>query len=146
MTLIKNLSEWFLKPRIVCGVMTGTSLDGIDISLAKFSSRNNKHSFELLFWDTLEFPIQTKELIIKILNENVPVSLISKLNFEIARTYSSSIKSILKINDFPIHQIDAVGIHGQTIWHNPPTIDNHYQGDSYQISSISALADRKSVV
>lgn len=125
---IVNSKVWLSKPKFICGVMTGTSLDSIDIAFVKFEiGKRGEHSFR--FYDGKEYklPRDYARSILKLINKNTSVSYFSALNTAyshlIANTVEKAIKD-LSIKD----EIDAVVIHGQTVWHNP-TKDNLFDVD-----------------
>ncbi len=136
-------SKWLDEPRIVCGLMTGTSLDGIDCALVKFYCGENRDiKFELLQWDIIEFTDTIRSLIINIIEKPAPVSLFSDLNFLLSHLYYDAINLILQKAGIPLSYLDAIGIHGQTVWHKPePTHIVGYEiASTLQIGSISALS------
>ncbi len=136
MNLIKS-QEWLKNPRIVCGIMTGTSLDGVDVAIARFEKGKTRHKMEILDYSTFPFPNLLKSKILKSIEQPVPISLIAELNFELAGLYKNSIEELqqsIKLNKI---ETDAIGIHGQTVWHEPNgTIPN-----TLQIGSGSVLAN-----
>src|SRR5688500_4035670 len=99
----------------VVGVMSGTSLDGVDLAHIKFSHSNDKWSFEILECETVPysdhwvgqlkeaFGFSEKEL--SVLNQN----------------YTELLASIIKnfIGKHHIQNLDAVCSHGHTILHQP---------------------------
>ena len=69
-------NEWLSKPRIVLGMMSGTSLDGIDICASSFSiSQNGKHQFELLCWKTYPMDQELRENIKHCIQQEISMQL-----------------------------------------------------------------------
>lgn len=133
---------WRSNPRVICGVMTGTSLDGIDIAIAKFSNSNQRHSFELLLWETLPYPEKLKELAFKLINEKITIGEVSDFNVLIAKAYSQAILEAIDAHRFELSEIDAVSVHGQTVYHNPPSkVQLQVQtASTLQLCSLSTLS------
>lgn len=104
------------KDLIIIGIMTGTSMDGIDISISHFTSPNN---FKLLAYNEYEFPKNLKTKIEKMISGNVSLKDLSQINFYLAKLYEQSILKLINESNIEIDDIDAIGIHGQTIWHQP---------------------------
>ncbi|MBI5325669.1 MAG: anhydro-N-acetylmuramic acid kinase [Ignavibacteriae bacterium] len=136
-----NHKEWLSKPRFVCGIMTGTSVDAIDVVVASFSIFNDRHEFEITVTGNYEIPEEIRKLIFKIMSEPVHVSEISILNFALSQLYADAVKEVCNKSGFPIDKIDAVGIHGQTLWHEPQDREIAYYSISstFQVASVSAL-------
>lgn len=106
--------------KLAVGIMSGTSLDGIDVALANISGTDENTKIEFLDGITVDWPQSTKANIEKAVDiEKSTVQLISTLNFEISHCYYDAIKEICKKNKINMKNIDFIAIHGQTIWHDP---------------------------
>lgn len=99
----------------VLGVMSGTSLDGIDIAHIFFSFNEGKWSFTIHEADTIPYTAQW----IRILKEAVGYSdeQLIKLNKEYTVLLADAITSF--IQKYNLTAIDAVCSHGHTILHQP---------------------------
>lgn len=98
------------------GLMSGTSLDGVDAALVEFSGTNVK----LLNFITLEYDQKFKEKIFRNLNnDTAKLSEISSLNFELGYKFKDAIDAVLKGTGLKYEDVDFVASHGQTIWHDP---------------------------
>ena len=93
--------------------MTGTSMDGIDISLVKTNGINlirlNKNYF-------YEYKKKTKDFLLSILNEDITFNLKRKeyLDRIVTQEHYNALKNLELIKE-----CDLIGFHGQTIYHNP---------------------------
>lgn len=115
---IERLSE--KKNKFVIGLMSGTSVDGVDVVLIQIQGNGIKTKIEQLGFITYPFPKEIKKLILRNAEfKGGNVTEICKLNFLIARIYVSAIKSLCRKIDFPLNKIDLIGSHGQTIHHLP---------------------------
>jgi len=135
---------WLSKPRIVCGLMSGTSLDGVDAALVKFTFENGKHKFELLRFYYLPFDDKFKKKIYKVINSGIIIQDVSNLNFQLSYYYAKAIDFLSKNIDFKKENIDLIGMHGQTVWHQPPTrskltTPNSQPPTTLQLGSASVL-------
>ncbi len=114
----------------VIGVMSGTSLDGIDLAHVVFTIKDGKWNFQLLDCETVSYPIDW----LNKLKGAVDFSDIElqKLNSD----YTSYIGTI--INDFvmqnKIQNLDAICSHGHTILHQPEN------GITLQIGNLPEIA------
>lgn len=122
----------------VIGIMSGTSLDGIDVALVEIDGNSIFTKINLLGY--LEFPLPN-EIKDKLLNnsakETSNVEDISQLNFLLPNIYFDAVKSLCKNINFPLEKIDLIGTHGQTIQHIP----NKQNYFNYQISSTLQIGD-----
>lgn len=101
---------------IAIGLMSGTSLDGVDAALVKIE--NNQ--FNLLKFITLYYDENFKAKIFRNLNdETARLSEICSLNFELGYKFVEAIDKLLQDTNYRYHDISFVASHGQTIWHNP---------------------------
>ncbi len=98
----------------VIGVMSGTSLDGIDLAYIHFSVENN-YNFEILKADTVGYSAEWREK----LNSAIDLeeNQLQDLNKEYTKYLAGVILSFIAEND--IRNIDAVCSHGHTIKHEP---------------------------
>ena len=97
------------------GVMSGTSLDGIDIVLCKINTTSCSliHSFEYPFSHTL------KEEILYVIHNEISLQQIGELDHKLGLLYAESIHQFLKYFHLQAEDIIAIGLHGQTLWHAP---------------------------
>jgi len=108
------------KTKYIIGLMSGTSVDGVDVALTKIANSGVKTKVKQLGFLTYPYPAQMKNLILRNAEMNEGnVTDICKLNFLIARVYVDAIKKLCSKIKFPLNKIDLIGSHGQTIQHLP---------------------------
>lgn len=106
---------------LAIGLMSGTSLDGVDAALVEIL--NDK--FTLVKFITLPYEENFKKKIMRNLSdETAKLSEISSLNFELSYKFVEAIDKLLENSGFSYEDIEFVASHGQTIWHDP-------KGDKY---------------
>ncbi len=117
----------------IIGLMSGTSLDGLDIAHVKFDFSNNSNdNFVLLASDTVPIP---DDLLQKITEApNYSVAQILMLDKEFGRFLAKSVSNFIQKNNIEKDNIHAVASHGQTILHQPAN------GFTLQIGCGSTLA------
>ncbi|MDD1367977.1 anhydro-N-acetylmuramic acid kinase AnmK [Bacillus sp. MHSD_36] len=104
----------------VAGVMSGTSLDGIDVALIHIEGSGVGSKVELIHFTTVPFSNDIKNEIQQALSiENSNVQLICSLNFKLGLCFANAVKEVCKEANFPLGQLDLIGSHGQTIYHQP---------------------------
>ncbi|MBP6759724.1 MAG: anhydro-N-acetylmuramic acid kinase [Flavobacterium sp.] len=116
----------------VIGVMSGTSLDGVDLSHIKFHLDNNKWNFEILESETIGY----SQSWINHLKSAVDYSEIEldKLNQEYTTLLASIISTF--IEKHKIENLDAVCSHGHTILHQPQNGFTLQIGNLLEISAL----------
>ncbi len=133
--------DWFSHSRNIVGIMTGTSADGVDLVLAKFiGSKSKKFLFSILGFKSFPFPNDMKDLIERAINNETNTREIAMLNFELAYFFSEIVRKFLKIIEFQLGQVDAIAVHGQTVWHEPKSKSTTGKGFTLQLVSLPALA------
>lgn len=99
----------------VIGVMSGTSLDGVDLAHIKFEINNNKWSYKIFECDTISY---SNEIISKLKNGiNFSQTELSDLNNAYTNLLGNIISEFITKNN--ISNLDAVCSHGHTILHQP---------------------------
>lgn len=118
------------------GIMSGTSLDGIDLCLMEY--QNDQYS--LLAFNSYPYEIALVKKIkdaSKIISSNVQQ--ICSLNYEVAYAYVDAIKKFIKTYQIDLNEVTYIAMHGQTIWHNPNEMDGYYSS-TLQIGEPAVLA------
>ncbi|ABK85496.1 anhydro-N-acetylmuramic acid kinase [Bacillus cereus] len=104
----------------IAGVMSGTSLDGIDVALVRIEGSGVESKVELIHFTTVPFCNDIKSEIQQALSiENSNVQLICSLNFKLGLCFANAVKEVCKEANFSLEQLDLIGSHGQTIYHQP---------------------------
>lgn len=121
MKTIKDLNRIAEKKnRTIVGMMSGTSLDGLDISLMQIKGSGTTTKILNTKNYAFPLPLKLKEMLLRNSQLNGgSVTEICKLNFMIARLYAKAINKILQENNLTGDDIDLIGSHGQTIHHLP---------------------------
>lgn len=124
------------------GIMSGTSLDGIDICVVEIKKEEQSDSYHYQIDQFATYPYQ-EELVEKILDaskiETSNVQKICSLNFEIGYAYKEAIEKMIKEKKLNMDEIEFIAMHGQTIWHNPNHMDGYFSS-TLQIGEPSVLS------
>lgn len=108
------------KSKNVIGLMSGTSVDGVDVVLVRLTGNGINTKINQIGFLTYPFPKKMREMILCNAETNGGnVTEICKLNFMISRVYVNAIKSLCRKIKFPLNKIDLIGSHGQTVHHLP---------------------------
>lgn len=108
------------KKRLVAGLMSGTSLDGVDVAIVELRGSGNSLEIDIKAFESIPYPMELKERILKNTEPSTSsVAEIAKLNAELAHVYADAVKSACVKHHIPQHSLELVGSHGQTIYHDP---------------------------
>jgi len=113
----------------IIGVMSGTSLDGIDLCYANYNFNNN-WSYKILHATTYNYTDKWKDRLLNSIGLNK--SGLRSLDID----YTNLLTSILRdfILQFNIRNVDAISTHGHTILHQPQ------KRITYQIGNLPFLS------
>lgn len=127
-----------IKESVILGVMSGTSLDGLDFALCKFKKDGYNYSYELLKTQFVPYSSETK---LKLQNASkLDAYKFIKFHKEYGKFIGQEINFFLENCDKP----DYIASHGHTIFHNPNENVSFQIGDGAFIASetnISTIYD-----
>jgi len=120
----KNLSRLFKianrKDRYIVGLMSGTSLDGLDVALCKLTKHGLNTRIELLEFETVPYPSVVKSRITEVFAcELVNFEKLVILNPWLGILHGKMVVSCLKKWKYEAQKIDLIASHGQTVFHSP---------------------------
>lgn len=119
---------------IYIGVMTGTSMDGVDFVAASFEP------LQLHGTLTLEFdPELRSELMALALPDDNEIDRMGKADVALAKMIGHGINQLIEQHQLPREQIKAIGSHGQTIRHRPEHGFSLQIGDPNIITEITQI-------
>ncbi|REJ28390.1 MAG: anhydro-N-acetylmuramic acid kinase [Caldibacillus debilis] len=125
---------------LVVGLMSGTSLDGIDASLVKIDGFGTSTKIKVIKSISLPYEQTLKEELLSAMDKKSSnVEQICSLNFKLGYLFADAVKKVCKEADIPLSQIDLIGSHGQTIYHLPNPLPPLTKS-SLQIGDPSVLA------
>jgi len=106
--------------RMILGLMSGTSLDGLDIALCEFEGSGLSTKFKLKQFVSLPYTSEFKESIQAVFaKEQIHFPSLSTLNAEIGIKHAELILSALQSWGIKPGEIDLIASHGQTVMHRP---------------------------
>lgn len=125
---------------LAVGLMSGTSLDGIDAALVEIKGSGINTKVDLLEFETFKIPSEIKNEIKKAcLEDKSSVDLICSLNFKLGNLFADAVIDILNKANIDIEQLDYIASHGQTIYHIPKDREGLVKS-TLQIGEASVIA------
>ncbi|MBB5637994.1 anhydro-N-acetylmuramic acid kinase [Pedobacter cryoconitis] len=135
--------------RIIIGLMSGTSLDGLDIALCEFSGAGLETQVKVLHFVTMPYTEDFKEDL-KSVSFKTQVSLqkVTLLNAVIGSYSAELILNALKEWGYPAASVDLIASHGQTIFHAPVSLhqQNVYPNATLQIGDGDHIAVQTGII
>jgi len=116
---------------IAGGIMSGTSLDGVDAALIEISGRRVR----TLGFLTRPYPEALRRRLAAVSNCETHTRENARLHFELAEAYAAAFDSLLKKTKTASAEVRVIGCHGQTIYHEGGVA-------TLQIGDGSVLAER----
>lgn len=135
--------------RRVVGMMSGTSVDGVDAALVEISGTDSEPKVKLLAFENKPYPPQVREKIFSLFTPaNATVDKVGYMNFLLGEIYAKSALSVIEKAGMKPEEIDVIGSHGQTIWHAPipESPDGIPVAYTVQIGEGSIIAERTGIL
>lgn len=128
-------------PKVVIGLMSGTSVDAVDACCVRLSMKDGVLRHEILGNYTHPMPANTRKRLLACM-DNKPVMLreLSSLNTAVAQVFVDAAYGVMGTSGLPRDKIDLIGSHGQTVFHQPPRGEGVI-GNTLQIGEPSVIAE-----
>ena len=117
---------------IVIGLMSGTSVDGIDAAVVRLEGAPPSLAWEVLgHTHRAHDPELRAEIFACFRPETGSVDRLCRLNFALGRAFGLAALDAAREAGLTLDKIDLIGSHGQTLWHEPPA--NGQMGSTLQL-------------
>ncbi len=124
----------------VIGLMSGTSVDGVDAALVDIREGSAAVPPRLIAFRVFPFPRAVREEIFRASHPGTSdVEMICSLNVRLGEVFAGAALAIAAEASLPIREVGLIGSHGQTISHLPS------RGCTLQIGEPSIIAERTGV-
>lgn len=105
---------------ILVGLMSGTSLDGIDACVAEIHGVGARLRWRLRHFVTVPFPAGLKDRMLAQMDPATSrIDAIAALNVELGEAFAEAARRCCEEAGVPLERVEAIGSHGQTMWHSP---------------------------
>lgn len=128
---------------LIIGLMSGTSLDGVDAALVEVSG----DSVETLDWKligsiTTPYDPDRRARILHVIGAGAAPEL-SALNVEVGEWLASAALDVCAATGTAPEAVSVIGSHGQTVWHEPPAAGR--PGSTLQLGCAATIAERTGI-
>jgi anhydro-N-acetylmuramic acid kinase len=141
---IENLVNVASKPeRMIIGLMSGTSMDGLDIALCLIKGAGRDTKFELKAFTTIDYTNDFKEKILSVFSkEMVSLETLCLLNAWVGKQHGKMVLDALASWNIAPERVDMIASHGQTIYHAPKSLhpNSEYDPATLQIGDGDHIA------
>jgi anhydro-N-acetylmuramic acid kinase len=121
-----------MSKKLYIGLMSGTSLDGVDVALCSIDDRSCTLEASLF----IPMSELLKDEILSVINGTTTLKQIGEIDHKLALFFAKGVTQLLKDTQLNHNEIVAIGSHGQTLWHEP----NGEYPFSMQLGNPSLLA------
>ncbi|MCG9546734.1 anhydro-N-acetylmuramic acid kinase [Vibrio sp. Isolate33] len=98
------------------GVMSGTSMDGVDTALVSIEGAR----ITLLAHDEFPMPDDLKARLLEVcIGQKTDLIAIGELDHQLGHLFADAVLQLLEKSDTPASSVTAIGNHGQTVFHQP---------------------------
>ena len=109
--------------RLILGLMSGTSLDGLDVALCNFKGSGMQTEIKLLHFETILYDEDFKDEIKKIFSQkNIDLQKLTLLNAWVGLQHGNMVNNFLQKWNIKKEEVDIIASHGQTIYHAPKSL------------------------
>jgi anhydro-N-acetylmuramic acid kinase len=128
----------------VAGVMSGTSLDGIDVAIVEIRGRQR---WKLRGFTSTRYPSRVREAILAVSDAVTHTAQIARLHFFLGELYADAVQRACQQAGLRLGQLQLIACHGQTIFHegDPIPFLNRRVASSLQIGEPCVIAERTGV-
>lgn len=118
------------------GIMSGTSLDGVDVVLCEIDAST------CTLIDSLEYPIslELKTDILNMIEGKSSLEQIGHIDHRLGLLFTQAVGALLIRDNLDAATITAIGLHGQTLWHQPEDGVTMQLGDPNILAAKTGIA------
>lgn len=118
----------------VIGLMSGSSMDGLDIAYCEFKETENKWSFEIIQTETVPYDVKWRVRLSKLRNQSTLTYVKTDVFF--GHYIGQKVNEFIDKHNI---QVDLIASHGHTVFHYPEIKITAQIGDGASISAVTNL-------
>jgi anhydro-N-acetylmuramic acid kinase len=135
--------------RNIIGLMSGTSLDGLDVAFCKISNSGENTAVELVDFETISYSMEFKDQIRKVFTKKeIIFQDLVLLNEIIGTVHAEMVLECLKKWKITTNEVDVIASHGQTVFHAPKNLHQleGYPNATLQIGDGDHIAVKTGII
>jgi len=106
--------------KMILGLMSGTSADGVTAALTEITGTGTTGKIRLLAHGTYPYPEEVSRRLFKLFTPGAStVRDVCEMNFVVGECFADAARRLLEGHRLGPEDVDIVGSHGQTVWHQP---------------------------
>ena len=130
----------------VIGLMSGTSVDGVDAALVEIRGHGLETQIELLAFHSHPFETEVRNRIFDLFQPEISrVDEICQMNFLIGEIFADAALAVIRKAQLEEGEIDLIGSHGQTVYHLPPQTGAQYVPSTLQLGEPAVIVYRTGI-
>ncbi len=131
----------------VAGMISGTSVDAIDVAVCEFSQATEGEAevvtMSLLSFTEQPMPTAVRERVLMLLDEQAArLDDLTELNFVLGRVFADALLDALKSQGMQAEDLDLIASHGQTIYH---LMEDRRVPSTLQFAEPAVIAERAGI-
>jgi anhydro-N-acetylmuramic acid kinase len=127
--------------KLILGLMSGTSADGVDAALVRVNRHGLESGIAVVAHKTVPYSDRLRDAVIGL--RTGTVSDLCRLNFVVGERFAEAAQELLREADVDPQRVDLVGSHGQTVYHVPRKPGE--VASTLQIGEADVIAERLGV-
>jgi anhydro-N-acetylmuramic acid kinase len=127
----------------IVGLMSGTSLDGVDAALVEVTGEGID-DVQARVVHALTVPYEEAQR--AVIHDGIlagTAEALCGLHAELGEWLAGAVVQVCRAADVDLSSVDAVGSHGQTVWHRPPVAGR--RGATLQLGDAATIAERTGI-
>jgi anhydro-N-acetylmuramic acid kinase len=118
----------------VAGIMSGTSLDGIDVAIVDIRGRR----METVAFRSVPYSRAVRQAVLNVSNATTHTAAIARLGFQLGELYARAVIETCRRARVPLKSVRLIGCHGQTVYHEGGVA-------TLQIGEAAVIAERTGI-
>jgi anhydro-N-acetylmuramic acid kinase len=135
-------STIYKSERIIIGLMSGMSMDGVDLAFVKIAGTYPNLDVKMLGSHFRPYPAVLRQRLQKATSANAGE--VSALGFVVAEEFASCVAEFMSATRISSAEVDAIGSHGQTLFHS--SLRQNGGASTLQVGHPSIIAERTGIL